>query len=191
MQMGFVLCGNWSSGCWVWLHRAEAAKSAIAILWTFAFFHHDNIPEEIIKQAAEVPMKSEYEINLKHPDRQASYDLCIHCFGRARMVIGIHFSSVMVSGCCYLSHLSTKCGLQCIFCASSGALWVMTGCQQWSNRADVFLPISYCHYQSLLSFKGRLYIPLTSYSNISKPATLMYKLRSSYLTMMISTPSLD
>jgi tetratricopeptide (TPR) repeat protein len=56
---------------------AEAAKSAIAILQTFAFLHHDNITEEIVKRAAEAPRKSEYETNLEDPARQASYDfLC-------------------------------------------------------------------------------------------------------------------
>src|ERR1700729_2634987 len=54
---------------------AEAAKSAIVILRTFAFFHHDNIPEEIIKRAAEAPGKSAYENNLEDPARQLSYDL--------------------------------------------------------------------------------------------------------------------
>jgi NB-ARC domain len=53
---------------------AEAAKSAIAILQTFAFFHHDNIPEEIFKRAAEAPRKPEDETNLEAAG-QASYDL--------------------------------------------------------------------------------------------------------------------
>ena len=55
---------------------AEAATSAILILQTFAFFHHDNnIPEEIFKRAAELPRKLEDEINLEDSTGQASYDL--------------------------------------------------------------------------------------------------------------------
>ena len=56
---------------------AEAAESAIGILRTFAFFHHDNILEEIIKRAAErhrkppPPLDEDPSSNQLH----ASYDL--------------------------------------------------------------------------------------------------------------------
>jgi hypothetical protein len=53
---------------------AEAAESAIVILWTFAFFHHDNIHEEMIKRAAEAPWKPQYNSDLD-PNRYASYCL--------------------------------------------------------------------------------------------------------------------
>jgi hypothetical protein len=53
---------------------AEAVKSAIAILQTFAFFHHDNIPEEIFKRAAEASRKLEDEINSEDSAEQKSYD---------------------------------------------------------------------------------------------------------------------
>jgi Tetratricopeptide repeat len=53
---------------------AEAAESAIVILRTFAFFHHDNIHEEIIKRAAEAPWKPRYNSDLD-TNRYASYCL--------------------------------------------------------------------------------------------------------------------
>ena len=51
---------------------AEAAKSAMIILGTFAFFHHDNIPEDVIKRAAEAP-RNPHDDNNFVADRQVSY----------------------------------------------------------------------------------------------------------------------
>jgi tetratricopeptide (TPR) repeat protein len=51
---------------------AEAAKSAMIILGAFGFFHHDNIPEDIIKRAAEAPRNPQDDNNFV-ADRQASY----------------------------------------------------------------------------------------------------------------------
>ncbi len=55
------------------LVAANAATSAIVILQTFAFLHHSNISDEIIKRAAE----AHRDYNAVDPGRQASYDLIL------------------------------------------------------------------------------------------------------------------
>jgi hypothetical protein len=53
---------------------SEAAESAIIILRTFAFFHYNNISEEIIKRAAEAPKGPRYFGDVD-PSRHTSYEL--------------------------------------------------------------------------------------------------------------------
>jgi Flp pilus assembly protein TadD len=65
------------------LVAAEAAESAIVILQTFAFFHHDNILEDIIRRAAEAPQKPRNDLRL-YPSRRASYDLLFRLLQRRK-----------------------------------------------------------------------------------------------------------
>jgi tetratricopeptide (TPR) repeat protein len=60
---------------------ANAAKSAIVILQTFAFFHHENIREDIIKRSAEA-LKETGHGNSVHPNLHASDVLQLLQLGR-------------------------------------------------------------------------------------------------------------